>query len=1079
MAIYRGTGGAGDSTTDATVSDVTEQATIASTKASEAAASATSAANSASSASSSATAAANSATNAASAASDASDDAAAVEAAKLAAQAAQAAAETAETNAETANTNAAYSANSASTSATNAANSASSAATSASNASTSASAASTSATDASTSASSAATSATSAATSAGTATTQATAAASSASAASTSASNAATSASNAASSETAASASETAAASSATSASTSASNAATSATSASNSASAASTSASNAFTSESNAATSASNASTSESNASSSATAAAGSATAAASSASTAASEASDASNSADEAATTVAIITGMTAATGAAGSSASWDGVNGVLTVPRGDTGATGATGAQGPQGDTGPQGPQGDTGPQGIQGIQGDTGPTGATGPQGDTGPQGIQGVKGDTGDAGPAGATGPQGPIGLTGDTGPQGPQGIQGDTGATGATGPQGIQGVKGDTGDTGPTGATGATGPQGPQGIQGIQGPAGEDGADGSPDTAAEVLTKIKTVDGSGSGLDADLLDGQQGSNYLDNNNYLLRTDNRTISPSEYSTGRLAFGFTSYANNNSPPYADFIHTSSYTDSSGGDANLLMLKKTGIGMRLWQQTYSSASAYSNYVDFWHTGNDGSGSGLDADLLDGQHGSYYAPVSTLSNYLPLSGGTMTGQLSLTANPTGTTYGDGVSAAPTHAIRQSAGDNDAWKLYGESAASNRVSMVFEVNDDIETVGNEWIFRNKKTYSPYTATTPFRISGAGAAYISGNTVWHSGNDGSGSGLDADLLDGLHESTFMRRTANSDLNMVNRNIYNVNHITFNDAGVNEGLQWLGGSDWRVFESPDALTNTAGNLQFTTGGTRRMTINTSGSAWTSSQGTLWGSSNDGSGSGLDADLLDGVQADRIPFGQNATATNNTQPSQTLKSGFYDIYNNNTPTGTWYSYVNIRHNNVTNNYGHQIAGSFYDNNLWNRNINNGSFGAWSKSWSSHNDGSGSGLDADLLDGQHASAFGKAQTSSNAANGWWKCNDTGVIMQWGYNAGLSPTVRTASFPIAFPNACKSVSASPYDGTATGATYCPKIRVPSTTSFQYNSGSTDVGIYWIAIGY
>ena len=33
-------------------------------------------------------------------------------------------------------------------------------------------------------------------------------------------------------------------------------------------------------------------------------------------------------------------------------------------------------------------------------------------------------------------------------------------------------------------------------------------------------TAADVLTKIKTVDGSGSGLDADLLDGQQGSYYL-------------------------------------------------------------------------------------------------------------------------------------------------------------------------------------------------------------------------------------------------------------------------------------------------------------------------------------------------------------------------------------------------------------------------------------------------------------------------------------------------------------------------------------------------------------------------------
>jgi hypothetical protein len=38
-------------------------------------------------------------------------------------------------------------------------------------------------------------------------------------------------------------------------------------------------------------------------------------------------------------------------------------------------------------------------------------------------------------------------------------------------------------------------------------------------------TASEILTAIKTVDGSGSGLDADLLDDQQGSYYLDYNNF--------------------------------------------------------------------------------------------------------------------------------------------------------------------------------------------------------------------------------------------------------------------------------------------------------------------------------------------------------------------------------------------------------------------------------------------------------------------------------------------------------------------------------------------------------------------------
>ena len=35
--------------------------------------------------------------------------------------------------------------------------------------------------------------------------------------------------------------------------------------------------------------------------------------------------------------------------------------------------------------------------------------------------------------------------------------------------------------------------------------------------------------------------------------------------------------------------------------------------------------------------NFSDVWKASNDGSGSGLDADLLDGQHGSYYLPVAS----------------------------------------------------------------------------------------------------------------------------------------------------------------------------------------------------------------------------------------------------------------------------------------------------------------------------------------------------------------------------------------------------------------------------------------------------------
>ena len=87
---------------------------------------------------------------------------------------------------------------------------------------------------------------------------------------------------------------------------------------------------------------------------------------------------------------------------------------------------------------------------------------------------------------------------------------------------------------------------------------------------------------------------------------------LFRSDNRTISPSEETAGRMKFGFTSWNNNNTSPYADFLHLRSYTDSSGGKDNLVMFKKSEIGMRIWQQSFGSSTAYSSYEDVYHTGN-----------------------------------------------------------------------------------------------------------------------------------------------------------------------------------------------------------------------------------------------------------------------------------------------------------------------------------------------------------------------------------------------------------------------------------------------------------------------------------
>lgn len=115
-------------------------------------------------------------------------------------------------------------------------------------------------------------------------------------------------------------------------------------------------------------------------------------------------------------------------------------------------------------------------------------------------------------------PTGLVGPQGPAGPQGAAGPQGIQGPQGPVGPVGPVGPQGIQGV---------------AGPVGPQGVAGVAGAAGQNG---SPDTPAQVLAKLVQVDGAGSTLDADLLDGLSSAAFL-------RKD-RLITDLEEMTSRL-------------------------------------------------------------------------------------------------------------------------------------------------------------------------------------------------------------------------------------------------------------------------------------------------------------------------------------------------------------------------------------------------------------------------------------------------------------------------------------------------------------------------------------------------------
>lgn len=92
-------------------------------------------------------------------------------------------------------------------------------------------------------------------------------------------------------------------------------------------------------------------------------------------------------------------------------------------------------------------------------------------------------------------------------VTGVAGPRGKDGSPGAPGAPGTPGNPGAPGAGGPVGDQGPVG------PQGPVGAQGPIGPAG------SPDTPADILAKLITVDGAGSGLDTELFAGSPATDF--------------------------------------------------------------------------------------------------------------------------------------------------------------------------------------------------------------------------------------------------------------------------------------------------------------------------------------------------------------------------------------------------------------------------------------------------------------------------------------------------------------------------------------------------------------------------------
>jgi hypothetical protein len=168
----------------------------------------------------------------------------------------------------------------------------------------------------------------------------------------------------------------------------------------------------------------------------------------------------------------------------------------------------------------------------------------------------------------------------------------------------------------------------------------------------------------------------------------------------------------------------------------------------------------------------------------------------------------YLQLTGGSLTGVLDFNnvsgraITITADTYLDNRDAS---IYLGNATSSYGWDLEYQGSGSGNDNKLRFVSTNIGT---------PKVAFEATQDGVVNLPQSGAT-VNGNTIWHAGNDGSGSGLDADTLDGQHASAFLTSYTETDpvfsaspasgitsTNISNWNLAYNNHITA--VGFNTG-----------------------------------------------------------------------------------------------------------------------------------------------------------------------------------------------------------------------------------------------------------------------------------
>jgi len=458
----------------------------------------------------------------------------------------------------------------------------------------------------------------------------------------------------------------------------------------------------------------------------------------------------------------------------------------------------------------------------------------------------------------------------------------------------------------------------------------------EAGATGDQ-SASEILTAVKTVDGSGSGLDADLLDGQQGSYYLDWTHVTNKPDpsvtlSGDVSGSATMTNLGSINITTTVANDSHTHDGRY----YTESEIGNFFLGTTAITGYNKSNWDTAfgwgnhasagYLAASSYTAADVLAKIKTvDGAGSGLDADTLDGTslfgaQQFIQATALTSSDNLDtiISNGHYRWSGSAPVNAPSGTYHNMIVLNDGGQATQM-----VWGGVGSGTADIHIRR-----------------RDSGTWQPWT------------------TFWNSGNDGAGSGLDADLLDGQHGSYYYSPANAPDPTLT----------LSGDVSGSATFTNLGNATLSVTVADDSHNHVISNvdgLQTALDGK----LSTSGKAADSN--LLDGID---SGNFLRSDIDDTLNGDITHTGvvRNTNNANVDGPN-------FNVSTTNKDT-TEYAYRVDRSGTTVGGIRIDGRGIFAS----------GSTVGGNNIWHSGNDGSGSGLDADLLDGVQGSSYLRSDVS-----------------------------------------------------------------------------------------